>query len=120
MLPTDFLRRNVVLGFRGGRHRHSPARRHRRRQHDVGSDYPHREFTFSPIAEDPGEILARVPDDEQAKMAAGTNFHRARLSDPTRTYLRMGLASIGVISGMDSNSMPVAEGSSATRCERPP
>ena len=38
----------------GGRHRHSPARRHRRRQHDVGLGLSAQRVDVSPIAEDPG------------------------------------------------------------------
>jgi hypothetical protein len=44
--PNDFFHRNVVLSGPGGRARHPPARRDRRREHDVGSDYPHSESTF--------------------------------------------------------------------------
>ena len=54
MLPSDFFRRNVVLELSGGRHRHSPARRHRRRQHDVGLGLSAQRVDLSPIAEDPG------------------------------------------------------------------
>src|SRR5689334_14710520 len=41
------------LKLRGGRHRHSPARRHRRRQHDVGLGLPAQRVDVSPIAQDP-------------------------------------------------------------------
>jgi hypothetical protein len=88
-----------------------------------GSDYPHSESTFPQSR----KILARswpgyrtTNRPRWPPAPACTNFHVARLSDPTRTYVRMGLASIGAISGMDSTSMPVAEGSSAIRRERPP
>jgi hypothetical protein len=84
----------------GGRHRHSPARCHRPRQHglgqhDVGSDYPHSESTFPQSRKILPEILEGVPDDEQAKLApdhdpgiaAGNtarmyNFDVARLTVP--------------------------------------
>src|SRR5260370_22796888 len=71
MLPSDFSRRNVVLSFQedaiGVRLR------------DVigvdnmmwGSDYPHSESTFPQSRNILAEILAGVPDDEQAKIAGG-------------------------------------------------
>ncbi|HET7341523.1 MAG TPA: amidohydrolase family protein [Methylomirabilota bacterium] len=70
--PSDFFRRNVVLSFQedaiGVRLR------------DVigvdnlmwGSDYPHSESTFPQSRKILAEILAGVPDDEQAKIASGT------------------------------------------------
>src|SRR5437773_7255521 len=42
------------LKLPGGRHRHSPARRHRRRQHDVGLGLSAQRVDVSPIAENPG------------------------------------------------------------------
>jgi predicted TIM-barrel fold metal-dependent hydrolase len=71
MLPSDFFRRNVVLSFQedavGVRLR------------DVigvdnmmwGSDYPHSESTFPRSRQILAEILAGVPDDEQAKIVGG-------------------------------------------------
>jgi len=71
MLPSDFLRRNVVLSFQ------EDAIGIRLR--DVsgvdnmmwGSDYPHSESTFPQSRKILVEILAGVPDDEEAKIAAG-------------------------------------------------
>jgi predicted TIM-barrel fold metal-dependent hydrolase len=84
MLPNDFFRRNVVLSFRIGI-----------RLRDVigvdnmmwGSDYPHSESTFPQSRKILAEILAGVPDDEQAKIACGNtarvyNFDVARLTAP--------------------------------------
>jgi len=84
MLPTDFFHRNVVLGFQ------EDAIGIRLR--DVigvdalmwGSDYPHSESTFPQSRKILAEILAGVPDDEQAKIAAGNtarvyNFDMANL-----------------------------------------
>jgi predicted TIM-barrel fold metal-dependent hydrolase len=85
MIPSDFFHRNVVLSFQedavGVRLR------------DVigvdnmmwGSDYPHSESTFPQSRKILAEILAGVPDDEQAKIAAGNtarmyNFDVARLT----------------------------------------
>jgi len=67
MLPSDFFRRNVVLSFQ------EDAIGIRLR--DVigvdnmmwGSDYPHSESTFPQSRKILAEILAGVPDDEQAK-----------------------------------------------------
>ena len=69
MLPSDFFRRNVVLSFQ------EDAIGIRLR--DVigvdnmmwGSDYPHSESTFPQSRKILAEILAGVPDDEQAKPA---------------------------------------------------
>ena len=93
MLPNDFFHRNVVLSFQ------EDAIGIRLR--DVvgvdnmmwGSDYPHSESTFPQSRKILAEILAGVPDDEQAKPApdhdpgiAGGNtarvyhFDMARLS----------------------------------------
>src|SRR5437899_1329543 len=84
MLPSDFFRRNVLsfqedaIGIR---------------LRDVigidnmmwGSDYPHSESTFPQSRKILAEILAVVPDDEQAKIASGNtarvyNFDVARLT----------------------------------------
>ena len=50
-----------------------------------GSDYPHSESTFPQSRQILSEILAGVPEDEQAKIAAGNtarvyNFDVARLT----------------------------------------
>jgi hypothetical protein len=91
MLPSNFFRHNVVLSFQedtiGIRLR------------DVigvdnmmwGSDYPHSESTFPQSRKILAEILAGVPDDEQAKPApdhdpgiAGGNPARVSNFDLTR------------------------------------
>src|SRR5271168_1467798 len=87
MLPSDFFRRNVVLSFQ------EDAIGIRLR--DVigvdnmmwGSDYPHSESTFPQSRKILAEILAGVPDDEQAKIAGANtarvyNFDAARLTVP--------------------------------------
>jgi len=87
MVPRDFFRRNVVVSFQ------EDAIGIRLR--DVigvdnlmwGSDYPHSESTFPQSRKILAEILAGVPDDEQAKIAGGNtarvyNFNLARLTDP--------------------------------------
>src|SRR5262245_41451526 len=69
--PSDFFHRNVVLSFQ------EDALGIRLR--DVigvdnmmwGSDYPHSESTFPQSCRILAEILAGVPDDEQAKIAGG-------------------------------------------------
>ena len=43
----------------GGRRRHSPARRDRRRQHDVGLGLPAQRIDVSPVAQDPGRDPGR-------------------------------------------------------------
>src|SRR5262244_1880920 len=71
MLPTDFFHRNVVLSFQ------EDAIGIRLR--DVigvdnmmwGSDYPHSESTFPQSRKIIAEILAGVPEDEQAKIVGG-------------------------------------------------
>ena len=71
MLPSEFFRRNVVLSFQ------EDAIGIRLR--DVigvdnmmwGSDYPHSESTFPQSRKILADILAGVPDDEQAKIAGG-------------------------------------------------
>jgi predicted TIM-barrel fold metal-dependent hydrolase len=87
MIPSDFFHRNVVLSFQedaiGVRLR------------DVigvdnmmwGSDYPHSESTFPQSRKILAEILAGVPDDEQAKIFGSNTarvyrFDRARLIAP--------------------------------------
>jgi predicted TIM-barrel fold metal-dependent hydrolase len=87
MLPSDFFHRNVVLSFQ------EDAIGIRLR--DVigvdnmmwGSDYPHSESTFPRSRQILAEILADVPDDEQAKIAGLNtarvyNFDVARLTVP--------------------------------------
>jgi len=54
------------LELSGGRNRHSPAQRYRHGQHNVGLNYPRSESTFPQLR----KILAGVPEDEQAKIAA--------------------------------------------------
>ncbi|MBV8167064.1 MAG: amidohydrolase [Alphaproteobacteria bacterium] len=71
MIPSDFFRRNVVLSFQ------EDAIGIRLR--DVigvdnmmwGSDYPHSESTFPQSRKIQAEILAGVPDEEQAKIVGG-------------------------------------------------
>jgi len=83
--PSDFFRRNVVLSFQ------EDAVGIRLR--DVigvdnmmwGSDYPHSESTFPQSRKILAEILAGVPEDEQAKIVGGTTarvygFDAARLT----------------------------------------
>ena len=87
MQPSDFFRRNVVLGFQ------EDAIGIRLR--DVigvdtmmwGSDYPHSESTFPQSRKILAEILAGVPDEEQAKIVGGNtarvyNFDMTRLTVP--------------------------------------
>ena len=89
MLPSDFFHRNVVLSFQ------EDAIGIRLR--DVigvdnmmwGSDYPHSESTFPQSRQILSEILAGVPEDEQAKIAGGNtarvyNFDVARLTVSAR------------------------------------
>src|SRR6266446_10202224 len=84
MLPSDFFHRNVVLSFQ------EDAIGIRLR--DVigvdnmmwGSDYPHSESTFPQSRKILADILAGLPDDEQAKIAGGNtarvyNFDVAKL-----------------------------------------
>jgi predicted TIM-barrel fold metal-dependent hydrolase len=71
MRPSDFFRRNVVLSFQ------EDAVGIRLR--DVigvdnmmwGSDYPHSESTFPQSQKILADILAGVPDDEQARIVGG-------------------------------------------------
>ena len=85
--PERFFRRNVVLGFQ------EDAIGIRLR--DVigvdnmmwGSDYPHSELTFPQSRKILTEILAGVPDNEQAKIVGGNtarvyNFDMTRLTVP--------------------------------------
>jgi predicted TIM-barrel fold metal-dependent hydrolase len=87
VIPSDFFHRNVVLSFQ------EDAIGIRLR--DVigvdnmmwGSDYPHSESTFPQSRKILAEILAGVPDDEQAKIAGGNTarvyrFDVAKLTDP--------------------------------------
>jgi hypothetical protein len=73
--PSDYFRRNIS----GGRHRHSPPRRHRRRQHDVGLGLSAQRVNVSPIAQDPDG------DPGTGQVAGGNtarvyNFEVARLT----------------------------------------
>ena len=54
MMPERLLPPQRRPELPGGRHRHSPARRHRRRQHDVGLGLSAQRVDVSPIAQDPG------------------------------------------------------------------
>jgi predicted TIM-barrel fold metal-dependent hydrolase len=87
MVPSDFFRHNVVLSFQ------EDAIGIRLR--DVigvnnmmwGSDYPHSESTFPQSRKILAEILAGVPDDEQARIAGGNtarvyHFDVAKLTLP--------------------------------------
>ena len=85
MLPSDFFRRNVVLSFQedaiGIRLRDAIGVDNMM----WGSDYPHSESTFPQSRKILAEILEGVPDDEQAKIAAGNtarvyNFDAASLT----------------------------------------
>jgi hypothetical protein len=92
MLPSDFFRRNVVLSFE------EDAIGIRRR--DVigpdnmiwdnmmwGSDYPHSESTFPQSRKILAQILAGVPDDEQAKPARTTIRGSPAATPPASTIL---------------------------------
>ena len=92
MLPSDFFRRNVVLSFQenaiGIRLRDVIGPDNMMWDNMMwGSDYPHSESTFPRSRQILAEILAGVPDDEQAKIAAGNtarvyNFDVAKLTVP--------------------------------------
>jgi hypothetical protein len=100
MLPSDFFRRNVVLSFQedaiGIRLRDVIGPDNMTWDNMMwGSDYPHSESTFPQSRKILAEILAGVPDDEQAKpapdrdpgIAGGNtarvyNFDVARLTVP--------------------------------------
>ena len=75
MLPSDFFRRNVVLSFQedaiGIRLRDVIGAYMKWDNMMWGSDYPHSESTFPQSRKILAEILAGVPDDEQAKIAGG-------------------------------------------------
>jgi predicted TIM-barrel fold metal-dependent hydrolase len=87
LLPSDFFRRNIVLSFQ------EDAIGIRLR--DVigvdnmmwGSDYPHSKSTFPQSRKILAQILAGVPEDEQAKIAGGNtarvyNFEVTKLTVP--------------------------------------
>ena len=100
MLPSDFFRRNPGSGSGGGFVLSFQEDAIGIRLRNVigpdntmcdnmmwGSDYPHSESTFPQSRKILAEILAGVPDDEQAKIAAGNtarvyNFDAARLAGP--------------------------------------
>ena len=97
MLPSDFFRRNVVLSFQedaiGIRLRDVIGPDNMMWDNMMwdnmmwGSDYPHSESTFPQSRKILAEILAGVPEDEQAKIAGGNtarvyNFDAARLTIP--------------------------------------
>ena len=102
MLPSDFFRRNVVLSFQ------EDAIGIRLR--DVigvdnmmwGSDYPHSESTFPQSRKILAEILAGVPDDEQAKIAGGNT------------------ARVPNVLGGDINAMVIMIAEKAADLSRPP
>jgi predicted TIM-barrel fold metal-dependent hydrolase len=86
MLPSDFFHRNVVLSFQEDAIGIRPR--------DVigvdnmiwDSDYPHSESTVPRSRKILAEILAGVPEDEQAKIAGGNtarvyDFGAATLTD---------------------------------------
>jgi hypothetical protein len=105
MLPSDSFRRNVVLSFQ------EDAIGIRLR--DVigvdnmmwGSDYPHSESTFPQSRKILAEILAGVPDDEQAKIAGGNT---ARLYKADR---------LSMMVGAGLSWMPRTSPGTTTRCE---
>jgi predicted TIM-barrel fold metal-dependent hydrolase len=87
MRPSDFFHRNILLSFQedaiGIRLRDAIG------VDNImwGSDYPHSESTFPQSRKILAEILAGVPDDEQAKIAGGNTarlygFDVARLNAP--------------------------------------
>ena len=87
MRPSDFFHRNVVLSFQedaiGIRLRDAIGVDNMM----WGSDYPHSESTFPQSRKILAEILAGVPDDEQAKIVGGNtarvyHFDVARLGRP--------------------------------------
>src|SRR6266404_9209391 len=76
IFPSDFFRRNVVLSFQedaiGIRLRDVIGPDNMIWDNMMwGSDYPHSESTFPQSRKILAEILAGVPDDEQAKIAGG-------------------------------------------------
>jgi hypothetical protein len=95
MLPSDFFRRNVVLSFRdaiGIRPRDVIGPDNMMWDNMMwGSDYPHSKSTFPQSRKILAEILAGVPEDEQAKPApdrdpgiAGGNTARVYQFDVAR------------------------------------
>ena len=105
MLPSDFFRRNVVLSLQedaiGIRLRDAIGPDYMMWDNRMwdnrmwGSDYPHSQSTFPQSRKILAEVLAGVPDDEQAKpapdhdpgIAGGNtvrvyNFDVARLTAP--------------------------------------
>ena len=92
MLPSDFFRRNVVLSFRedaiGIRLRDVIGPDNMMWDNMLwGADYPHSESTLPQSRKILAEILAGVPEDEQAKIAGGNtarvyNFDVAKLTVP--------------------------------------
>jgi len=87
MRPSDFFHRNVFLSFQedaiGIRLRDMIGVDNMM----WGSDYPHSESTFPRSREVLAQILAGVPDDEQAKIVGGNtarlyHFDGARLAPP--------------------------------------
>ena len=83
MRPSDFFHRNIVLSFQedaiGIRLRDVIGAENMM----WGSDYPHSESTFPQSRKILSEILAGVPDDEQAKIVGG-NTARVYRFDATR------------------------------------
>ena len=80
MLPSEFFRRNVVLSFQedaiGIRLRDAIGPDNLMWDNMMwGSDYPHSESTFPQSRKILSEILAGVPDNEQAKIV-GANTAR--------------------------------------------
>jgi len=96
MRPSDFFHRNVCLGFQedaiGIRLRDTIGVDNMM----WGSDYPHSESTFPQSRKILAEILAGVPEDEQAKIVGGNaaRLYRfdvaqlARTSAPSRAIRR--------------------------------
>jgi predicted TIM-barrel fold metal-dependent hydrolase len=78
MRPSDFFRRNVSLSFQedaiGIRLRDTIGVDNMM----WGSDYPHSESTFPRSRKILAEILAGVPEDEQAKIVGGNTARRYR------------------------------------------
>ena len=66
----------------GGRRRRSPARRHQRRQNDVGLGPPAQRIDVPQSRKSLADILAGVPADEQAKNAAGNTARVYRFDVP--------------------------------------
>ena len=90
MLPSDFFHRNVVLSFQedaiGIRLRDIIGPDNMMWDNMMwGSDYPHSESTFPQSRKILAEILAGVPDDEQAKLAPDPDPGIAG-GNPARVY----------------------------------